>query len=468
MHALNATFNPRPRFWTARGTLGLLVCTVLAGVGLVLAATSSRPSVPAPAPLVAQDLARGVRALRQHGLPTQQHGRERVLSLTARDLDLATHVALKQLGQQGHCAFEAVLAGGLARCSVLWALPGRWVNLQLRWEDTAGWPHITAAHAGPVPLPTWVTRWLLHRTQLAIQAHEYGGVAMSALGMLRGVDSQPAGLELHYTWDSGAPARAVSRWLPPAEQARLVPYHRALARWARHEGDGATVALGPLLSHLLQLARARGQTAPSGPANGAEASGTAGGVVGDVSGGAAGHSVAGHSASAEHRAALTVLTLYALQRPVSAISPLPALQTPLPLRVVTLDGREDLAQHFLVSAFIAAQASTPLAQAVGVFKEVIDSGRGGSGFSFNDLTADRAGARLGELAARQPQELHLRVQRWQTQPMRDADVLPAWADLPQFLNAPEFARRFSSVDHPAYRQLVGEIDRRIAELPLLR
>ena len=72
---------------------------------------------------------------------------------------------------------------------------------------------------------------------------------------------------------------------------------------------------------------------------------------------------------------------------------------PRPLRV-TLRQRQDFTLHFLISAVIAAEAGTPLADAVGLWKELADARRGGSGFSFNDLAADRAGTRFGERAVR--------------------------------------------------------------------
>ena len=68
-----------------------------------------------------------------------------------------------------------------------------------------------------------------------------------------------------------------------------------------------------------------------------------------------------------------------------------------PPQNVTLDGREDFAKHFIVSAAIAAFADTALADAIGLYKE-IDDARYGSGFSFNDIAADRAGTKFGEKA----------------------------------------------------------------------
>ena len=77
--------------------------------------------------------------------------------------------------------------------------------------------------------------------------------------------------------------------------------------------------------------------------------------------------------------------------------------------IVTLQQRWDYPLHFLISALVAAEAGTPLADAVGLWKELTDARRGGSGFSFEDLAADRAGTRFGELAIRDPARLQARI-----------------------------------------------------------
>jgi hypothetical protein len=146
--------------------------------------------------------------------------------------------------------------------------------------------------------------------------------------------------------------------------------------------------------------------------------------------------------------------------PEAAAWPQPARQA------VTLEGRDDLAKHFLLSATIAAYADTVLADAVGLYKEIEDA-RGGSGFSFDDLAADRAGARFGDRAAAaesSARALQLRV----AVGIDDADLMPPWRDLPASLPEKAFRKRFGGLDSPAYRQLVDEIDSRVAALPVLR
>ena len=135
-------------------------------------------------------------------------------------------------------------------------------------------------------------------------------------------------------------------------------------------------------------------------------------------------------------------------------------------RVVTLSGRTDFPRHFMISAALAATAGSPLADAVGLYKEVDDS-RQGSGFSFNDIAADRAGTRFGALAVSGGAGL-ARLQPLVARGPREADLIPDVRDLPEFMAEPEFIRRFGGVGAPPYRRMMADIEQRIAALPLYR
>ena len=67
----------------------------------------------------------------------------------------------------------------------------------------------------------------------------------------------------------------------------------------------------------------------------------------------------------------------------------------------TMRGRHDWAQHFAVSAALAVLIGPQNAEAAGVVKEISDS-RGGSGFSFADLSADLAGIQFARAVGRRP------------------------------------------------------------------
>ena len=134
-----------------------------------------------------------------------------------------------------------------------------------------------------------------------------------------------------------------------------------------------------------------------------------------------------------------------------------------PLRV-TLAGRDDFAQHWLLSAALAIEGGGALADAMGLSKELQDA-RSGSGFSFNDLAADRAGTRVGQLARREPGRLQARL----ADPgVREADLMPDVADLPEFLGEADFLARYGGVGTPAYERVRTDIEARVEALPILR
>ncbi len=129
----------------------------------------------------------------------------------------------------------------------------------------------------------------------------------------------------------------------------------------------------------------------------------------------------------------------------------------------SLAGRHDLAQHFAVSATLAAWAGEPVADAIGLYKEMSDA-RHGSGFSFIDLAADRAGTRFGELYDRKPSVLLERLGSG----LHDGDLLPRVGDLPEFLAAEQFRQRFESPSSPAFQAVARDIENRLDTLPLYR
>jgi hypothetical protein len=130
---------------------------------------------------------------------------------------------------------------------------------------------------------------------------------------------------------------------------------------------------------------------------------------------------------------------------------------------LTLAGRPDFPLHFLVSAALATESTGVLSQAIGLYKEVTDA-RSGSGFSFNDMAANRAGTRFGERLVREPEAMQQALVRG----VVEGDLVPPVADLPEFLPEAEFVKRYGGVGAPAYEAVMADIERRIAALPLLR
>jgi hypothetical protein len=101
-----------------------------------------------------------------------------------------------------------------------------------------------------------------------------------------------------------------------------------------------------------------------------------------------------------------------------------------------------------------------------LYKEIEDS-RHGSGFSFNDIAADRAGTKFGEQAVARKASAR-KLQHRILSGLDDGDLMPAWSDLPEFMPEAEFKRRFGGIDAPAYRKMMQKIEQRVAALPVLQ
>lgn len=127
-------------------------------------------------------------------------------------------------------------------------------------------------------------------------------------------------------------------------------------------------------------------------------------------------------------------------------------------RYLTLAGRYDLAQHFILSAYLSNSAGDGVADGLGLFKEFKDS-QGGTGFSFADLAADQAGRKFAELAtnpdsARRLQEIVRSVSS-------ESDFMPSIENLPEGIQELEFKARYGSLESEEYSLIQQEIDRRL-------
>ncbi|RJP32713.1 MAG: hypothetical protein C4547_13425 [Phycisphaerales bacterium] len=128
-------------------------------------------------------------------------------------------------------------------------------------------------------------------------------------------------------------------------------------------------------------------------------------------------------------------------------------------RMVPLRGRVDWSRHFLVSAALAVLSTEGISYDIGLLKEELDAG-GGSGFSFADLAADRAGTRFGHAATRD--EVSARAMQQRLAGGFDVDAfVPVMADLPEGLQDDRLEAEYGGTTGQRYRALLAEIDRRI-------
>jgi hypothetical protein len=346
------------------------------------------------------------------------------------DVDLATNYLANRFAKG---SAQVALADRRAhvRLSIpLQYLSGAYLNIEATLIETRGLPQPRSVLIGKLPLPDALSELLASRLVQWIQhSSEYRG----ALDSIRLIKMSPKQLSFLYRWEGGS--RGFAREFGTSvmdreERERLLRYQTLLAENSR-QFSGQT----PLSQVLPSLASQAIRQSKAG------------------------------DAAAENRALILVLTFYVLGMSLEQLLP-EAVAWPRPVpHAITIDGRDDFAKHFMVSAAIAAYADTALADAIGLYKEVEDS-RSGSGFSFNDLAADRAGTKFGEKSVA-GKEAARKLQRRVASGLIDSDLMPAWSDLPEFMPEVEFKRRFGGIDAPAYQRIMQKIEQRVAALSVL-
>ncbi len=421
-----------------------LLAVLLAVAGTVVVslwlAMERQPRVDAPGNAVSLDDVARARDLLRHNDPRRAlPGITRAVVLSQRDLELLLQQAGQRLGGAAQTARGRVrLQPGLAVVEAslpLAAWPGGgWLNLRAVLRESDGLPTVQALRIGRLPLPGWLAEAALPRLLEALNLRAQGELAQK---MVSRVGFRAQALVLAYAWPDNAEQVLTASLLTPDTQARLRRHADHLASQVQAQAGPAAPRQGlpvtPLVASMFQLA--------------------------------ARHSPDAASAALENRAALVALAFLASgQRlqPWLGSGATPVARPRGRRADLLLQGRVDFPQHLLISAALAAEGGGPLADAIGLYKEVADA-RQGSGFSFRDIAADRAGTRLGLRARHDPLGFQARV----AQGLTEADLLPDVSDLPEYMPADEFQRRFGGVGAPAYQAMLREIEARLDRLPLL-
>ena len=411
-----------------RTFLWLILALLLTLTGLVFLALEDQPRVHRSAAFTPENIERAKRILDKNDPRKMQPGVLRTISVRQEDADLAANYLANRYGRG---SARIVLQGGTAfiDASTQVAGIGRYVNVEAALTETTALPHFERLRIGRVPIPGWVADWVLARALAQLNEHENYGFAGDVIKKVTLSEGQ---LSVIYAWQADLPDRLRAVMLPRDDQERLRAYHEKLGEVARSL-TAKSISLTEVLPPMFKLAQERSRRGDP--------------VV-------------------ENRAAILVLTFYANGKGLAAVVPA-ARDWPRPAaHTITLNGRDDFPKHFMISAVLAANAGGPLANAVGLYKEV-DDARHGSGFSFNDIAADRAGTRFGEFAAG-TKDTAAQLQQRLSVGVRERDLMPATNDLPEFMPEAEFQRRFGGIGAPAYKQMMANIERRIAVLQLYR
>jgi hypothetical protein len=129
----------------------------------------------------------------------------------------------------------------------------------------------------------------------------------------------------------------------------------------------------------------------------------------------------------------------------------------------TIFARHDSCQHFVDSAALVALRGPLAAEAAGIVKELLDSQKGGSGFSFADLASDMSGVAFGREVIAEP---GLLVRLANGFSVADFAVPPD--GLVEGLTYEEFSSRFGSVADRRFLDEQKKLRDRVSELPAYR
>jgi len=375
-----------------------------------------------------QDIARAQKVLKLNDPRQLPAGSSQQITISERDLNLAANYLLQQATEGG--AQVRVHPGFVDAVATL-RIPGlprrQFLNVSLELEENAGQPAVRALQIGALHIPRELAALVLSQALARLyQTHEY----QLASDVVQKLSMQRRELQVTYRWDPRLVEQARSSLMSQADAQAIQAYHAKLVE-LQGQGVGTGGSLSELLQPMFAYAQQRSQNADP--------------VV-------------------ENQALLSVLGAWSSGRGLERLVP-DAATRPQGFRL-KLERRTDFGQHFLTSAALAARGDSALADAVGLYKEVADSD-GGSGFSFTDIAADRAGTRFGELASASQADAR-RVQRFMARGISETDIMPRARDLPEHMGAAEFERRYDRVGSPAYQAVMDEIEQRIAACRIYR
>lgn len=300
----------------------------------------------------------------------------------------------------------------------------RYLNVRAIIQEGQGEPRIVAATIGSHSIPPFLVYAMLN-TGIRMAGH--GREWALARQAIRQLDFDPGRrrVVISYAWEPSLLDHARAIAFSPQELVHIRSAQESLAAMLDHYAPGRRIPLATVLRATLDIG--------------------------------------GSDQRENRRAVLLALGIHLGEKNIASLIPEAANWPQLRPVTMVLAGRNDSAQHFVVSAMLAAWAGEPVADAIGLYKELADA-RLGSGFSFADLAADRAGTRFGELINRGSPRIDATLR----DELTDRDLIPNLSDLPEYISASDFQRRFGSTSSPSYRELTAEIERRLDAMPLYK
>ena len=355
-----------------------------------------------------------------------------IIELSQADLNLAGNYLLNRYSKS---AARLEFNRNQLRFFVTMTLPenslGKYLNISFKLGNVEGnhLPVITKFKAGKLLLPAKLAAWVIDTVIQYSSLNEYFILATRPLKAVK-IDAQT--LTITYYSNKTILTQARSFLTRTGDKSTLTIYQQKLTDIVAKHDPEWRLSLAELLQPLFELAYQRSTL---------------------------------ETAIAENRDVIATINDYVNKKETRQLLTTPeSLPASGQQYAAFLYKRIDLAQHFIGSAALTASVSKQVAQVAGEEKELSDS-RGGSGFSFIDLAADKAGTRFGEMATSSAENAR-KMQKVMSKIKDYSDFMPDPRDLPEHMNEAEFKQRFESVDSPVYLELSKQIDARILAAPI--
>jgi hypothetical protein len=357
-----------------------------------------------------------------------------IIELSEADLNLAGNYLLNRYSKS---AAHIELKNNKLRFAVTMTLPknsiGKYLNISFRLGnvENTDLPVITKFKAGKLLLPAKLAAFVIDTVIQHSSLNEYFILATRPIKAVK-IDTQKLIITYYPNKDTLIQAR--NFLTHTGDNSTLNIYQQKLAEIIAKHDPAWRLSLAELLQPLFELAYQRSTL---------------------------------ESAIDENRVVISAINDYVNKKENKKL-----LATLESAPVVTgqqysafLYKRIDLAQHFIGSAALTASVNKQAAQIAGEEKELSDAQEGGSGFSFIDLAADKAGTRFGELATSSPESAR-RMQKAMSEIKDYSDFMPDPRYLPEHMNETDFKQRFESINSPAYQEISKQIDEHILAMPI--
>lgn len=354
------------------------------------------------------------------------------IELTENDLNLAGNYLLNRYWKS---AVQIQLVNNKMRFNVTATLPenflGKYLNISFRLGKDSIYelPHITKFKVGKLLLPARLAAWVIQGIIQNTSLRQYYVLATQPIKAFL-IDQDKVSITYYSSAETLQQAREFLAD-SSANPAQTV-YQKKLADIIANHDPEWRLSLAELLQPMFQLALQRSTS---------------------------------DTAIEENRLAILTVNDYVNKQEIPRLLDVPNAK---PQRETPYSAfmykRIDLAQHFIGAAALTATMSGQLAKVMGEQKELSDA-NGGSGFSFIDLAADKAGTKFGEIATSTPENAR-HIQQAMSAIRSYSEFMPDPRDLPEKMDVKEFQARFGAINSEAYQKISKEIDARISALSI--